>query len=289
VITSVLVLAGCVARDASVPAAPAPTTGAASPTMAGMSTSMMSPPPTGTPDSAATGTPVSPTVLQAIATSLDSVSGVSYTFAVSGSDMMSAWPSGKGVVQGSPDPGLDAQIQQDMLMGYNSGSMEFCSVGGALYVRSPRWDHGKAWALIPADESANPQAQGMHAEVEQLDPRLQLKLVLASPNIHETTEGTALPGTTHYVGQVSSAQLAAASALDSGTRAELAAGYPSLALAPLEVDVWVDAQDHPVQLEIIWPTPGGSLEMQMNFSGYGTPAGVATPAAGDTIPLPSGS
>jgi hypothetical protein len=203
--------------------------------------------------------------------------------------MMSAWPSGKGVVQGSPDPGLDAQIQQDMLMGYNSGSMDFRSVGGALYVRSARWDQGKAWALVPADESTNPQAQGMAAQVEQLDPRLQLKLVLASPNIHQTTEGTALPGTTHYVGQVSSAQLAAAGALDSGTRAELAAVYPSLALAPLEVDVWADAQDRPVQLEIIWPTPGGSLEMQMNFSGYGTPAGVTTPAAGDTIPLPSGS
>ena len=42
----------------------------------------------------------------------------------------------------------------------------------------------------------------MHAQVEQLDPRLQLKLALASPNIHETTQGTSLPGTTHYVVQV---------------------------------------------------------------------------------------
>ncbi|HEX3829297.1 MAG TPA: hypothetical protein VHV82_18705 [Sporichthyaceae bacterium] len=246
-------------------------------------------PPTLTPGSTATGAPVSPAVLQAIATSLDSVPGVSYTFAVSGSDMMSAWPSGQGVVQGSPDPGLDAQIQQEMLMGYNSGSMEFRSVGGALYVRSARYDQGKAWALVPADESTNPQAQGMHAQVGQLDPRLQLKLVLASPNMHETTEGTSLPGTTHYVGEVAGAQLASASGLDPGSRAELAAGYPSLAIRALEVDVWVDAQDHPVRLDIISPTPAGSLAMQMNFSGYGTPAGVSPPAADDTIPLPSSS
>jgi hypothetical protein len=242
-----------------------------------------------TPDAGATGAPVSASVLQAIATSLDSVSGVSYTFAVDGSDMMSVWPNGQGVLQGSPESGLDAQVKQTVSMGYNSGSMEFRSLGGQLWVRSARYDQGKAWALVPVDESTNPQAQGMHTQVDQLDPRLQLKLVLASGNVHATTQGTTLPGTTHYVGEVSSAGLASATGLDAATRAALASVYSSLAIRPLSIDVWVDAQQHPARLEVVSPTTAGTLEMQMNFSGYGTPAGLTAPAAGDTIPLPTTS
>jgi hypothetical protein len=182
---------------------------------------------------------------------------------------------------------LDADIEQVMSMGHNSGSMEFRSLGGQLWVRSARYDQGKAWAVVPADESTNPQAQGMHTQVDQLDPRLQLKLVLASGNMHATTQGTSLPGTTHYVGEVSSAQLAAASALDANTRAALAKAYPSLAIKPLEIDVWVDSQQHPVRLGVVSPTPEGSLQMEMDFSGYGTPAGLTAPT--DTIPLATNS
>jgi hypothetical protein len=228
-------------------------------------------------------------VAAAIASSLDTVAGAAYTFTVSGSDMMSVWPSGHGVVQGSPTSGLDAQIQQLMSMGYDSGSMEFRMLGDQLWVRSARYDQGKAWASVPADESSNPQAQGMHRQVDQLDPRLQLKLLLASGNLHPTTQGTTLPNTTHYVGEVSSAQLAAAEEVPSATRAALAEVYSSLAIRPLSVDVWVDAQQHPVRLEVVSPTPEGALDLRMDFSGYGTPAGLAAPAAADTIPLPTDS
>jgi len=250
--------------------------------MAGMSGTA----PTLTPDAGATGAPVPAATLRAIAGALDSVAGVKYTFAVTGSDMMAAWPTGQGMLGGSP-AALDAKVTKMVTMGYDSGSMEFRSVGGQLYVQSARYDSGRGWAVVPADASTNPQATGLQTQLDQLDPRVELKLVLASQNMHATTEGTSLPDTTHYVGEVTAAQLAGAGALDSTARTALGQIYQSLPIKPLSVDVWVDAQQRPVRLEVVSPTPGGALDLTMNFSDYGTPVALATPA--DTIPLPSDS
>lgn len=284
-LTSALVLAGCGSGSTSgvsVPTAPAAASSTAG--MAGMA--MGTTTPTLTPDAGATGAPVAAATLGSIAHSLNSISGVSYTFTVGGSDMMSAWPNGQGTLGGSPIA-LDAKVTKLMTMGYDSGSMEFRSVGGQLYVQSVRWDSGRSWAVVPANASGNAAATGLQTQLDQLDPRVELKLLQASQNVHLTTEGTSLPSTSHYVGEVSAAELASTTALDSTARAALGQIYPSLSIKPLSVDVWVDSQQRPVRLEIISPTPGGGLDLTMNFTGYGTPVTIPTPSP--TIPLPANS
>lgn len=121
------------------------------------------------------------------------------------------------------------------------------------------------------------------------DPSLQLKGLLASPNLkkvgQEQRDGVQ---TLHFAGTVDAADLLKASVgselsqqdLDSLTAAAKQAGVTSTTY-----EVWVDGDGLPVEIKFSENTSAGAVSGDLTYSDWGTPVTVTAPPADQTVDI----
>jgi hypothetical protein len=166
----------------------------------------------------------------------------------------------------------DAQATMTMTLP-GKGSVELRLVGGVLYIHGPQLglsqQAGKPWVKVDLTDPTNPLGQMFSKITDNMDPS---KLADAFKSITKLSrvgpENIDGLQSTHYRVSVDTSRL--------GSLLGLPAGGPSAALPKtLTYNVWVDADNRPVQLSMINP----HFTIQLQFSRWGEQVHVVAPPA----------
>ncbi|GAA4671656.1 hypothetical protein GCM10023347_26980 [Streptomyces chumphonensis] len=158
---------------------------------------------------------------------------------------------------------------------------------------------GKTWMKFDIEamvEEAGDEALAdqMTAGLDEMgrSPAEQMALLLDSPNIEhvgeEKLDGAA---TQHYQGSITLEELLEIEAQNSASgeylteekRAELLDGMDESGIEAMDLDVWLNEDDMPVQMTVVMDSPEGSMEMTQRMTDYGVKVAPEAPPADETI------
>jgi len=184
---------------------------------------------------------------------------------------------------------VDMTVSSPALAKLGSGSMQMMMSGTTMYMGTQNAAEfkGKHWLemdLSSLGASGQALAQMMTQSSNQ-SPATQLKLLTSADGISRVGTGTVdgVPAT-HYTGTVDVQQLVAKmSATDPAVKSLLTTASAQ-GMTSETLDLWVSAQNLPVQVTTSAVTSSGTVKSTVNYSDYSTtPFAITPPAAGDTL------
>ncbi len=158
---------------------------------------------------------------------------------------------------------------------------------------------GKSW--LKMDLTALAEQSGDEALADQMtgglddmgrSPAEQMALLLDSPNIEHVGEEQLDGATTqHYQGTMTVEEMLEIEAEESESgeymteeeRTELLQGMEESGIKGMDLEVWINEDDMPVQLTMVMDSPEGSVEVTQRITDYGVTVAPEAPPADETI------
>ncbi|MFF4409058.1 DUF1396 domain-containing protein [Streptomyces sp. NPDC001404] len=148
---------------------------------------------------------------------------------------------------------------------------------------------GKHWMKLPLNGTMKDALGGMGAAHQ--DPSAQTGLLSGSKDIKKVGEET-VNGTraTHYAGSVTADEMDKAAGQGGSdavkeSRRKSVEQLRQQGVQKLDVDLWIDKDNRPVQMRERGQADKGPLDMTMVFKDFDKPVTVEAPAAGDTADM----
>jgi hypothetical protein len=213
----------------------------------------------------------------------------------------------KGTVPGEGDvSGTAAMTFEPMAMSMKlkvdgksadeSGEMEIRLVDKAMYLgggaEAAKEMDGKSWMKFDLSQlgESGLDSAGLGAAQAEQNPATEAGFLTGADDVEkvgtETVDGVK---TTHYRGTVSLDDLRASlEGEDKKTRERREKSlkqYEDLGVEELEMDMWIDGEDHPKQVRTRGAADKGTLDMTITFLALNEPVKVTAPPAKDTVDL----
>jgi hypothetical protein len=223
--------------------------------------------------------------MQRVAENTRNVDSASYTFSLAGTGALAIGAKGSGAYQTKPELAMKMVFDEFKVAGQAiPGGMEQRIVGDTMYLRMGMLGSmmggksGDSWVKVPLSSTDGEGLSSMLSQSQQVNPREQLQLLLASEDVHEVgKEKVNGVDTTHYAAELDADDLAKASELDDDTRSQLQKAYGTAGVGKIGVDVWVDSDDQARRFVTLAPTGAGDVRMTLDFTDYGKDLDISAP------------
>lgn len=186
--------------------------------------------------------------------------------------------------------GADTAMQMTMSVP-GLGDMEMRLLDGLIYIKMPKGvlpDAGKPWVKIDPEDTSNPMAAqmgGVMDTVEKADPRLMLEQLAQSGTIKDV-KADPINGedAKKYTIEVELSKLGEQNNL--GIDPAAVKELEKAGVKTITYDVWVNSDNLPMRFVTEMKVMGQNVNVQADYTDWGTPVEVEAPAASEISELP---
>jgi len=197
-----------------------------------------------------------------------------------------------GVMTMSGQEQYSPGLKMSMTMQVQGQSLSEVLIGSTFYMDYPELTAelgGKPWGEIDLSKAngALGSLSSLANTARNYNPTTQLQAMLASGRVANfgpvTVDGQQ---TTHYQGKIIVAQMQnEPSALTAGQLAALKAALQAASVTSEQVDLYLSADNVPVEVKSVSQSPSGQVSTDMFLSGWGKPVQIGAPPADQVFDL----